>query len=125
MENDTTVYTPKRTDYTLDEIGMPKSTAGGLPFAAQPFVASARANRLFGLPADQIIIEKSIDGGATWTDAGIADSVKQCMFMQRGSGVPMPQINGKNDCNAMLRITITGMKYNVPEGTPETEKYNY
>ena len=34
-------------------------------------------------------------------------------------------IDGARNILCGLRITITAMKYNVPNGTSETEKYNY
>lgn len=121
----TGLYVPKRTDYTLDEIGMPNSSINP-PFTVQPFLASARAMRLFGLPADQIIIEHSTDGGVTWVDAQYEDAIKTSLFNQSRSYTPViPLKNGVKSCDCLLRITITAMKYNVPENTPETDKYNY
>ena len=109
------LYTPKRTDYTLDEIGMPKSSINA-PFTVQPFMSSTRAMRLFGLPADQVIIEQSIDGGATWTSANVTDWTKAQIFSQTKLGsIKIPLKNGSKSCDCMLRVTITGMKYNVPE----------
>lgn len=85
-----------------------------------------RANRLAFLPADQIIIEKSIDGGTTWTDAGYTDAQKRLLFTGRNGGsIALPKIDGKINTNCMVRITFSAMKYNVPSGTSETEKYNY
>lgn len=85
-----------------------------------------RANRLVFLPADQIIIEQSIDGGTTWTDAGASDTVKRYLFSGRNNGsVNLPKKDGKITTNALLRITFSAMKYNVPVGTAETAKYNY
>lgn len=121
----TGLYTPKRTDYTLDEIGMPNSSITA-PFTVQPFMGSTRAMRLFGLPANQIIVEQSIDGGVTWNSANIDDWSKKQMFTQsRLSSFKIPLKNGNKSCDCMLRVTITGMKYNIPDETAETEKYNY
>lgn len=92
----------------------------------QPLINTTRANRLAFLPADQIIIEKTIDGGTTWTDAGISNSTKLALFSEiRPSGITLPLLNGVRNVLCGLRITITAMKYNVPEGTAETQKYNY
>lgn len=88
-------------------------------------INTLRANRLAFLPADQIIIEKTTDGGSTWTDAGIADSTKIGLFSETRAGVTIPLLNGVKNINCGLRITITGMKYNVPSNTAETSKYNY
>ena len=88
-------------------------------------INTLRANRLAFLPADQIIIEKTTDGGSTWTDAGVADSTKVGLFSETRAGVSIPLLNGVKNINCGLRITITGMKYNVPSGTAETSKYNY
>lgn len=85
-----------------------------------------RANRLAFLPADQIIIEQSIDGGITWVDAEASDITKRVLFSGRNNGViNIPMKDGKRTTDALLRITFTAMKYNVPAGTAETDKYNY
>lgn len=92
----------------------------------QTLINDARANRLAFLPADQIIIEKTTDGGATWTDAGCTDAQKQNLFSEkRQSYISIPQINGEMNINCGLRVTVTAMKYNVPADTSETQKYNY
>lgn len=84
-----------------------------------------RANRLAFLPASQIIIEKTTDGGTTWVDAGVADSTKVGLFSGTRPSVVIPLLNGVKNINCGLRITFTAMKYNVPDGTTETNKYNY
>lgn len=102
------------------------SSSVGAPFSLQSFIGSTRAMRLFGLPADQIIVEQSTDGGQTWQSAEASDWTKQHLFLQtRSASIKIPLKNGKKSCDCMLRVTITGMKYNVPANTPETEKYNY
>ena len=88
-------------------------------------INTLRANRLAFLPADQIIIEKTTDGGTTWVDAGFADSTKIGLFSETRTGVNIPLLNGVRSLECGLRITITAMKYNVPSGTAETSKYNY
>lgn len=120
----TEIYTPKL-DYTLDEIGMPNSSINA-PFTVQPFMGATRAMRLFALPTDQIIVEQSVDGGATWSSANVEDWTKQQIFSQTRLGsIPIPLKSGKKSCSCMVRVTITGMKYNVPAATVETQKYNY
>ena len=88
-------------------------------------INTLRANRLAFLPADQIIIEKTTDGGTTWVDAGIADSTKVGLFSETRAGISVPMINGARSMLCGIRITFTAMKYNVPSGTAETQKYNY
>ena len=88
-------------------------------------INTLRANRLAFLPADQIIIEKTTDGGVTWVDAGIPDSIKVGLFSETRAGVNLPLLNGVKSLKCGMRITITAMKYDVPSGTAETEKYNY
>ena len=96
-----------------------------------PMVNMTSSDKLIMLPLDNIIVEKSVDGGETWTafDAGSeAQTNKQKRSLFTGSnnyGIGMPKIDGKNSPLCMLRVTITGMTYNVPEGTAETERYNY
>lgn len=91
----------------------------------QTLVSTTRANRLAFLPADQIIIEQTIDGGTTWTDAGMSDIVKRALFSETRPIVQIPGIDGQANVLCGLRVTFTAMKYNVPSGTDETEKYNY
>lgn len=86
----------------------------------------AGANRLFGLDADQIVIEQTTDGGETWQSYGASDYNKRLFFSgDLSSPLYVPLKDGVKSLDCALRITITGMKYNVPEGTAETEKVNY
>ena len=116
---------------TKNEVGntqqlfRPTAMNGVNDVTIQSLINDARANRLAFLPADQIIIEKTTDGGVTWVDAGISDAVKAGLFSEKRSPIYIPQIDGQINILCGLRITITGMKYNVPDNTPETEKYNY
>ena len=98
---------------------------GTTDIAMRSLVAYTRANRLAFLPADQVIIEETTDGGQTWTSGGYIDGNKQALFATRGASIRIPLLNGEKSTNCGVRITITGMKYNIPDGTPETEKYNY
>lgn len=105
---------------------MPAYQTGTGDQIMQTKVALTRANRLAFLPADQIIIEQTTDGGVTWTDAGVSDNQKSLIFSGYSTGgAVIPLLNGAKSTNCGLRFTITGMKYDVPAGTPETEKYNY
>lgn len=91
-------------------------------------ISLERANRLAFLPAENIIIEQTTDGGATWVDAGVSDYYKARLFAENDSasyGVNIPTLNNKRDKKCGVRITISANTYNVPDGTPETEKYNY
>jgi hypothetical protein len=109
---------------TANEIN-PNNSYGSITKAVRPMFDSVRANRLAFLPSDQIIIEKTVDGGKTWTDAAITDYNKRALFSENGGGFTLPQIDGKKNALCGIRLTITGMKYNVPAGTAETAKYNY
>lgn len=77
------------------------------------------------LPADQIIIEKTTDGGNTWEDAEITDDIKERFFSSQRPTISLPRINEERNELCGIRFIITGMKYNVPAGTSETEKYNF
>lgn len=111
--------------HSTQDLARPVALNGINDVTYQSLVNDIRANRLAFLPADQIIIEKTTDGGNTWTDAEISDSVKVGLFSQTRHSVQIPQINGEINTLCGIRITITAMKYNVPSGTPETQKYNY
>ena len=111
---------------TSQDIARPTGLRGFNDPTLQTLVSKVRANRLAFLPGDQIIIEKTTDGGATWVDAGVSDGAKSQIFSDASTGgVGLPLIDGFRNLKCGLRITITAMKYNVPAGTPETEKYNY
>ena len=97
-----------------------------VPPLARSLIDNCRANKLAFLPADQIIVEKTIDGGKTWTDAGVSDANKAYVFsgVQQGY-IALPQISGKMNTLCGVRVTFTAMKYDVPSGTAETDKYKY
>ena len=85
-----------------------------------------RPDKLIFLPASQIIIEKTTDGGTTWVDAGYTDTQKEKLFDgTRSQNIVIPLLNGVKSLLCGLRITITAMRYNVPDGTAETAKYGY
>ena len=112
-------------DRTTDLLSEPRFQASAT-LTNRTLFTMTRANRLIFLPADQIIIEQSIDGGTTWTDAGASDTAKQYLFSGRNNGsISFPKKDGKITTDALLRITFSAMKYNVPTGTAETDKYNY
>ena len=98
----------------------------GVSPLARALIDNCRANKLAFLPADQIIVEKTIDGGKTWTDAGVSDTTKEYVFsgVQYGN-IALPQISGKINTLCGVRVTFTAMKYDVPSGTAETDKYKY
>lgn len=100
--------------------------ANGVPPLVRALIDNCRANKLAFLPADQIIVEKTIDGGKTWTDAGVSDANKAHIFSGVTYGyIALPQINGKMNTLCGVRVTFTAMKYDVPSGTAETDKYKY
>lgn len=120
-------YRTGNVNLTADNIGAFEKKPyenGTIEIGIRPFIDQARANRLSFLPANQIIVEKTIDGGQTWQDANLSDSQKVGLFVSGGS-MQIPLLNEAKSILCGVRITITGMKYNVPEGTIETEKYDY
>ena len=104
---------------------LPSFGTGTTDPSIRPYVSSARANRLAFLPADQVIIEETTDGGQTWTSGGYNNSQKRMLFSTRGARIDIPRLNGAKSTNCGVRITITGMKYNVPSSAAETGKYSY
>ena len=106
----------------LDE---PSYVLSSITKTARPLFDVLRGDRTAFLPATQIIIEKSTDAGITWVDAGITDIVKRQLFTGQRPSISIPLKNGVRSTDCMIRITITGMRYNVPDGTAETNKYNY
>lgn len=116
----------KPTTWPTNKITKPWFTNGTYDPVIAPLINRTRANRLAFLPADQIIIEQTVDGGQTWTDAGYTDSQKAYLFSGlKSQPFDLPKLDGKMNTLCGLRVTITANKYNVPSGTAETEKYNY
>jgi len=104
----------------------PSYKIGGVPRVLKSLFDTTRPDRTAFLPADQIIIEKSIDAGTTWQDAGYTDSQKRQLFTGQRPTISLPLIGGIKHVNAMIRITITGMKYNQTGASGvETARYNY
>ena len=116
---------PKNTTGNTQNLRRPASLQGTSDVTIDSKINTLRANRLAFLPADQIIIEKTTDGGTTWVDAGVADSTKVGLFSETRHSVNIPLLNNKKSPLCGLRLTITAMKYDVPSGTAETAKYNY
>lgn len=112
--------------HSTQDLVRPSGLRGFGDVTLQTLVSKVRANRLAFLPGDQIIIEKTTDGGTTWTDAGYTDTQKAAIFADAvGGNITLPLLNGVRNILCGIRITITAMKYNVPAGTAETQKYNY
>lgn len=111
--------------HSTQDLIRPSALRGLADNTLQTLVSTTRANRLAFLPADQIIIEKTTDGGVTWVDAGVSDANKIALFSETRPSINLPLLNGVRSLLCGLRITITAMKYNVPSGTSETNKYNY
>ena len=116
----------KPSTWLITKLSKPTATNGVPDYTMRSMIDSTRANRLVFLPADQIIIEQTVDGGVTWTDAGFDDAHKAALFDGNTNfALSIPKIDGKENALCGLRVTITAMKYNVPDGTAETDKYNY
>lgn len=118
----TTQYLVKTPISWQKEVGFISKPADGF---SQAKVNTLRGNKLAFLPANQIIIEQTTDGGVTWQSAGVSDENKTKLFSGLRPGISIPIIDGIRNTLCGLRITITGMRYNVPENTAETDKYQY
>ena len=103
----------------------PIETSGVEDTTYKPLINNRRANHLAFLPANQIIIEQTIDGGTTWTDAGISDANKVGLFSELRPAIYLPLVNGEVSALGGLRITFSPMNYAVPSGVAETNKYSY
>ena len=113
------------TSVNTSKLAEPDTLTAATTPTTMPMINTVRANHLAFLPAVQCIIEQTTDGGTTWTDAGISDSSKATLFSGNNGGINIPLKDGVRSTDCALRITITGMKYNVPDGTAETAKYAY
>ena len=116
--NTNTIYTTRLVEptYTL---------ASATPVTSRPLFDMLRGDHTAFLPAEQIIIEQSIDGGVTWTDAGVSDVDKRKLFSGERPNILIPQIAGVMNTLCMIRVTISAMRFNVPGGTAETDKYSF
>ena len=123
-----TGYASSSHNHNLADLYVPYSRIN-TSYVARPYMGLLRACRTFALPSDQVIVEQSTDGGATWTahadSSDMAWITNQLFTQSRLSSLTIPLKDGKKSCSCMLRVTITAMKYNVPSGTAETSKYNY
>jgi len=116
--NNNTIITTRlvEPDYTM---------ASATPVTSRPLFDILRGDHTAFLPAEQIIIEQSVDGGITWTDAGVSDVDKRKLFSGERPNIPIPQIAGVMNTLCMIRVTISAMRFNVPGGTAETDKYSF
>jgi hypothetical protein len=119
-------YVVANTNISASYIVEPAYVNGSITGMGKPLFDVLRGDRTAFLPAPQIIIEQSLDGGTTWTDAGVSDTNKARLFTGQRPSINIPlSSGGVKTTNAMIRITVSGMKYNVPGGTVETSKYSY
>ena len=103
---------------TTSSLYHPDYQTGTINTVAKPLFDITRADRLAFLPAEQIIIETSTDAGATWVDAGISDTDKRKLFTgQRPSSIRLPLKGGVKSTDCLMRITITGMRYDETGAT--------
>lgn len=117
---------PSSHTHLMTQLSEPSYINGAPSRIMQAKIDYTRPDKLIFLPASQIIIEKTTDGGTTWVDAGYTDAQKEKLFDgTRSQSVYIPLLNGVKSLLCGLRITITAMKYNVPDGTAETAKYGY
>lgn len=85
-------------------------TAGAVDTITRSFVDKSRANRTFGLPAEQIKIEYSRDGGTTWTAITDRDTDKKKLFSENlSSQFYLGNTTSTTDksVNDQLRVTIS------------------
>lgn len=114
--------------YTTNELSLPLVVANEPDLVAQGIIPNTGANRFAFLPSDQIILEQSKDAGQTWEAyPNLSDTIKGRLFLgtDTSSVINIPTKDGVKSCDCMVRISITGQKFKCPEGTPETDKFNY
>lgn len=89
------------------------------------YYPGSRHNLLAFLPANQIIILKTTDGGTTWVDAEVSDENKCKLFSTYDAPIELPQINNETTSNCGLCIIFTTGIFDVPNNTAETDKAGY
>lgn len=82
---------------TQDESGY-NWTAGSIDMITRQSIGSARSNKSFNLPAEQITIEYSQDGGQTWVEYPCTDEEKRGLFTETRQKIFY--LGGSNDINA-------------------------
>lgn len=82
--------------------------AGGLSPIDVALDSQWSANRLSFMPADDILVEYSIDGGVAWEDYGLTDAQKQSLVTTGLSTTIHPGKNStRQKTTDMVRVTIT------------------
>ena len=122
IQDDTGEYS-SHLHYT-NQLSRPNALRGVSDVTLQGLFNATRANRLAFLPASQVIVEITTDGGTTWVDAGVSDATKLGLFSETRYSISIPLLNGVRSPLCGVRVTITAMRYNVPSGTAETNKCN-
>lgn len=110
---------------TTSNLMEPEYVRSSTTKTSRPLFDVLRADRTAFLPATQIIIEQSTDAGVTWTDAGVSDTNKAKLFTGQRPSISIPLKGGVKSTDCMIRVTITGMRYNQASATGETDRYNY
>ena len=127
-------------DYVHEQDIMPSKGSG---FSLNDMLINPVTNmNVFNfLSEKQIIVEISQDNGTTWvsyldwinaeTNSNYTEATFNtwkrnllCSFSSTGFNIPRNAEN-KKSTQCKLRVTITAMDYDVPDGTAETEKINY
>ena len=74
---------------------------------AYPLSGFHRSNKLAFMPAANITIEYSSDGGSTWVNYGASDNVKRDLFIsKRGTAVNIGPSSGNRTTSMLTRIIV-------------------
>lgn len=82
----------------------------GVDNVSRNMIGMVRSNKTFGLPAQQITVEYSRDGGTTWIDYGLTSNEKRSLFAETRTFQIYPGKNttgANNSLNNQVRVTIT------------------
>lgn len=106
----------------------PRNTGSFLDPGIQTACPWGNGFKLAWIPADNIVVEETTDGGETWTVQTCTDTRKENLFRPYNdhySGVSIPLINGMQNSLCGIRINFTGAIFNVPDGTTDAERMSY
>ena len=104
----------------------PSNTENDVEFGTMSLCPWSNGNKFAFLPAENIVVEETTDGGVTWSVKTVSKSAKIRLFYNQGGElIKLPKKDGTNSILCGLRITITAGNFDYPDGTTDANRMNY